>query len=162
MYRSMLAGVTAVIFTFSSSESVADDESHAALLDLSERIFGAVASQDPEDWRALQLADGTTLSFRPDPDGAEGEMLMRMTTNEAFISGQKKSDHEYAEYWVGDPTVLVRGPIGVIWGEYIFTIDGEVSHCGVDAIDAVKVGGEWKMANIMWTVEQENCPEMQE
>ena len=28
----------------------------------------------------------------------------------------------------------------------------------VDAVDLVKIDGEWKVANFMWTVEKENCP----
>jgi hypothetical protein len=54
--------------------------------------------------------------------------------------------------------VLIRGPIAVVWGQYEFLIDGEFSHCGVDAADLVKVDGRWKVANFMWTVEKENCP----
>jgi hypothetical protein len=45
-----------------------------------------------------------------------------------------------------------------VWGEYEFWIDGAFSHCGVDAVDLVKIDGEWKVANFMWTVEKENCP----
>jgi hypothetical protein len=28
----------------------------------------------------------------------------------------------------------------------------------VDSADLVKVDGEWKVANFMWTVETEDCP----
>jgi len=56
------------------------------------------------------------------------------------------------------PTVLIRDPITVVWGEYEFWIDGQLSHYGVDSADLVKVDSEWKVANLMWTVEKENCP----
>jgi hypothetical protein len=62
------------------------------------------------------------------------------------------------ERWTGEPTILIRGPIAVIWGEYEFWIDGEFSHCGVDSADLVKLEGEWKVANFMWTVERDDCP----
>jgi hypothetical protein len=141
--------------------SHADDAERAAILAVTEKAFAAVKSQNPDDWRAIQLAQGTTLSFRPHPSGEPGKLEMRMANSEEFVSGMKKTELEYAEYWVGEPTVLIRGPIAVVWGEYEFTIDGKLSHCGVDAIDLVKLEGEWKIANIMWTAEKENCPSSQ-
>jgi hypothetical protein len=81
-----------------------------------------------------------------------------MASNEEFIAGLQKNEHDYREFWTAEPTVLIRGPIAVVWGAYEFTIDGKFSHCGIDAIDMVKLEGEWKVANIMWTVEKDNCP----
>ena len=129
-----------------------------AILAVMAQVFAAVASKKPEDWRALQLAEGTTLSFRPDPNGEPGELEMRMSRNEEMLAGLEDASHEYLERWTGKPTVLTRGPIAVVWGEYEFWIDGAFSHCGVDAVDLVKIDGEWKVANFMWTVEKENCP----
>jgi len=83
---------------------------------------------------------------------------MRVSNNEKFIADLEPDGHEYEERWTETPTILIRGPIAVIWGEYEFWIDGEFSHCGVDSADLVKVSGEWKVANFMWTVEKENCP----
>ncbi len=58
-------------------------------------------------------------------------------------------------YW--SPTVLVRGPVAMVWAPYEFKVDGKVSHCGVDVFDFVKVDGSWRLANAMWTVEPEAC-----
>jgi hypothetical protein len=35
--------------------------------------------------------------------------------------------------------------------------DGVFSHCGTDAIDLVKVDGEWKIGNSSWTVQKTSC-----
>ena len=123
-----------------------------------EKAFSAVRSSIADDWRAIQLAEGTTLSFRPDSDGRPGDLEMRISNNEEFIADLKPDGHEYTERWIGEPTILIRGPIAVIWGEYEFWIDGVFSHCGVDSADLVKVEGEWMVANFMWTVEKEDCP----
>ncbi len=34
-------------------------------------------------------------------------------------------------YW--SPTVLIRGPMALVWAPYEFQIDGKISHCGIDA-----------------------------
>ena len=80
---------------------------------------------------------------------------MRMSTNEALLA--ETTEEEWIERWTGDPTVMIRGPIAVVWGEYEFLVDGDFSHCGVDSIDLVKVDGDWKIANWMWTVEEDGC-----
>jgi len=138
----------------------AQNDDRAAVLALMDRAFDAVSSGKADDWRAIQLAGGTSISFRARPDGAPGELEMRMATNEAeaVASTAGNETHKDMERWTGEPTVMIRGPIAVVWGEYEYFIDGVFSHCGVDSADLVKVDGEWKLANWMWTVEKEGCP----
>jgi hypothetical protein len=140
------------------NDACAQSDDREAILAVMEKAFAAVHSNNPDDWRAIQLAEGTSLSFRPGPEDRPEELEMQIWNNEGFLADLKPDGHDYMERWTGDPTVLVRGPIAVIWGEYEFWIDGDFSHCGVDSVDLVKVEGEWKIANFMWTVEKENCP----
>jgi len=146
----------AVLWLGAAAASAHDQAAdRAAILAVIDQAFAAVASGDPDDWRAIQLAEGTTLSFRPD---GEGGQAMRIESNEEAIQ-REPTDDAYLERWLGEPTVMIRGPIAVVWGEYEFFINGERSHCGVDSVDLVKVDGEWKIANFMWTVEPDGCPE---
>lgn len=154
--QSMAVLVTAL--ALQTNALYADDSERAAILAVTEKVFAAVNTQNPDDWRALQLPQGTTLSFRPHASSEPGKLEMRMAANEEFIASLQKNEHDYREFWTAEPTVLIRGPIAVVWGAYEFTIDGKFSHCGIDAIDMVKLEGEWKIANIMWTVEKDNCP----
>jgi hypothetical protein len=136
----------------------AETSDREAILAVMDKAFAAVRSGMPDDWRAIQLSEGTTLSFRPAPNGQSSELEMRISNNEDFIADLEPDGHDYVERWVGEPTILIRGPIAVVWGEYEFWIDNAFSHCGVDLVDLVKVEGNWKIANFTWTVEIENCP----
>lgn len=157
--RYTLAAVAAPILLTYVCNAVAQPSDREAILAVMEKAFAAVSSRNPDDWRAILLAEGTTLSFRALPDGPSDALdLMRISNNEDFIAALEPDGHEYAERWTEEPTILIRGPIAVIWGEYEFWIDREFSHCGVDSADLVKVDGEWKVANFMWTVEREDCP----
>ena len=136
------------LFVFSRPiHAYAESGDREAILVLMDKAFAAVRSSNPDDWRAIQLAAGTTLSFRPGPEERPEELEMRMTNNEDFIADLQPDGHEYLERWTAQPTILIRGPIAVIWGEYEFWIDGEFSHCGVDSADLVKINGEWKIVN---------------
>lgn len=157
MPKQMLLYLALVSLTITGNAN-AEDKERDALLALMDQAFAAVSSRDPDDMRAIQLAEGTSISFRPLPNGKPGELEMRFATNEALAAGAVDDGHKFVERWTGDPTVLIRGPIAVVWGEYEFLIDGVFSHCGIDSTDLVKVDGHWKIANWMWTVEKDNCP----
>jgi hypothetical protein len=45
----------------------------------------------------------------------------------------------------------------VVWTPYDFHIDGEFSHCGIDAFNMVRTDEGWKIASIVWTVERTGC-----
>ena len=150
--------IAAMILTLPAVAALAQDVEREAILAVMERAFQAVGSGNPDDMRAIQLANGTSLSFRAHPSGAPGELLMRMSSNEELLAGTDDGGRRFDERWTASPTVLVRGPIAVVWGEYEFLIDGAFSHCGVDAVDLVRIDGAWKIANWMWTVEKDNCP----
>ena len=155
--RTSLLAVSIAIL-LSAGNAVAEDDDRAEILALMDQAFYAVGSDNPDDMRAIQLAEGTSISFRQHPNGNPGELLMRMTTNEGLLADDSGSDDKFVERWTGDPTVMIRGPIAIVWGEYEFWINGNFSHCGVDAADLVKTDGDWKIANWMWTVEKSGCP----
>lgn len=60
-----------------------------------------------------------------------------------------------------NPTIVVRRDIAAVWTAYSFDADGKRSHCGYDLFEFVRVDGEWKIANAMWTIEPGACPELE-
>ena len=127
----------------------------AAILELIDRAFDAVASDDPDHWRPLLSDQARELSFRLDKEGA---LVMRESaTADMFEQMQPGGEPRYIERWTGAPTVQIRGPIANVWGPYDFWIDGAFSHCGVDTVHLAKIDGAWKIAHWMWTVERQGC-----
>ncbi len=58
---------------------------------------------------------------------------------------------------IWNPTVLVHGPIAVVWAEYDFHLNGNLSHCGVDSISLLKTSAGWKISSISDTNETSGC-----
>ena len=84
-------------------------------------------------------------------DVNDKENLVKNAELEAYSGKLKKLGKFYmVEDW--DSYTIIKPDYFEFW------IDGEFSHCGVDSADLVKVDGEWKIANFMWTVEKEDCP----
>ena len=105
---------------------------------------------------AMQTPDGMTYVARP-KEGAGIEIVGR--PNSYWVDPARAEGPTLRErYW--SPTVLVRGPIAVVWAPYEFWEDGKTSHCGVDVFDLVKIDGVWRVSNSMWTVEPDACTEL--
>lgn len=62
-------------------------------------------------------------------------------------------DADYVERGF-DPEVRVQGHLAMVWLPYDFYVDGEWSHCGVDAFILLRRPDGWRIASIAWTVEQ--------
>jgi len=128
----------------------------AAVLAALDRYVHAISARDLRTMAAMQTPDGMTYVARP-REGAGIEIVGR--PNSYWIDPARAEGPALRErYW--SPTVLVRGPIAVVWAPYEFWKDGETSHCGVDMFDLVKIDGAWRVANSMWTVEPDACGEL--
>ena len=121
-----------------------------------DRFLAAISARDVAAMAALQMPDGMTFVSRPQEVG--GNPIVARP-NSYWVDPARAAGPPVRErYW--SPTVLVRGQIAVVWAPYEFWIDGKTSHCGVDVFDLVEVDGMWRVANMMWTVEPDACPEM--
>jgi hypothetical protein len=118
---------------------------------------------------ALRSADKTALARQMLPEGV------------IFIHNRMKPDAprvdvvpvaKHLERWATSPaevdefmqfeTVLVDGDMAQVWGPYVFTVMGKMSHCGINSLSMVKTAeGSWKVANTSFTMEApDNCVEI--
>jgi membrane carboxypeptidase/penicillin-binding protein len=58
---------------------------------------------------------------------------------------------------VHDVEVRVDGPLATVWTYYDFFAGGEFSHCGYDAMQLLKVRGDWKIVALADTRRTEGC-----
>jgi len=58
---------------------------------------------------------------------------------------------------IWNATVLVHGPIAVVWAPYDFHLSGSFTHCGYDSISLLKTVVGWKITYISDTRETEGC-----
>jgi len=53
-----------------------------------------------------------------------------------------------------EPTVMLSGTIAVVWYPYDIYVDGAWSHCGVDVFNLVRTVDGWRIAALMYNVQQ--------
>ena len=122
----------------------------ADVIETVERFFQAMEERDPDLARSVMREDGQYFAMRP---GAEPQL----NRHADFIAGLEGPGRIVQErMW--DPEVRVHGDIATLWTPYDLYIDGEFSHCGIDAFSLVRETGAWKVAGVIFTAEPEGCP----
>jgi hypothetical protein len=128
----------------------------AEILAVMDAYMHEVSANDLAAMEARQTPEGMTYRHRARPDGG-WEVLAR--SNMEWVAPNMASEQTYRErYW--SPTVLIRGPMALVWAPYEFQIDGETTHCGIDVFSFSRIDGVWRVSNSMWTVEPHACDEL--
>jgi len=131
-----------------------DESERKAVLAAVQKLFDAMAAGDAGKAAEVLLIEGQFLSVRPG-DGDDVPVI-RAQSNEVFLEQLAAAESEWLErMW--DPEVKIHGDLAMVWTPYDFHRDGEFSHCGIDALDLIKVDGTWKVAGGTYTVEPEGC-----
>jgi hypothetical protein len=128
-------------------------DEEAVVLATMDRYMHVISANDLAAMNAMQTPDGMTYRARLTPEG--GPAIVGQP-NSYWVDPARDDGRVVRErYW--SPTVLIRGPIALVWAPYEFWVDGKTSHCGVDVFDFLKIDGEWRVSNSMWTVEPDAC-----
>jgi len=126
---------------------------HDAVMLVVDSFFEAINTSDAALMKKLALPDSMTYSVREQDDGRW--ILRARPQSHDFDPANYGPEKETERYW--SPTLLITDHIAIFWAPYDFYIDGKFSHCGTDAIDLVKVDGDWKVGNCSWTVQKTGC-----
>lgn len=125
-----------------------DAGEEAEILATIDRFFEAMARRDAAAYGAEVIGEGMTFTQIWKDGSWELRQRRQQELTDSLAEGQGVPNETY---W--DATVLIRGPIAVVWAPYRFALDGRETHRGIDVFDMVKVAGRWKIANTIWTRE---------
>jgi hypothetical protein len=126
-----------------------DPAAKAAILSTVDQLFEAMSRRDAAACAELLLGDGTATVMVEEPE----QWRLSRRGHKVVVDGIAAGKGVPIEtYW--EPTVLVRGPIAVVWAPYRFEVDGVESHRGIDVFDMVLIDGRWRIASSMWTKEK--------
>jgi len=115
-------------------------------------FFRAMTARDTAALARVQLTDGVLYAARVQGDS----VAIRRGTFEGFTQQLAGLKDTYVErMW--EPTVLVHGPLAVVWASYDFHRNKTFSHCGVDAFTLLRSPTGWKIATISYTTEATGC-----
>jgi hypothetical protein len=117
-------------------------------------VFAGIAARDASAIAAQLFPGGSATLVAVQPGGSS--TVERRTWTEVLARFQPGP--EKFEERLSDPAIETDGNVALVWGNYVFLIDGKVHHCGVDHFDLVRDRGVWKIANITWSQRTAGCP----
>ncbi len=130
------------------------DPAAAAVMAPIDAMFRGLAAHDPAAILAQVRPEGGATVALEKPDGARS---VRHLSWQAFAAGVKPGPDRLEEK-LTDAVIEVDGDIAMVWGPYTFTVNGKLSHCGVDHFDLIREAGAWKVLNVTWSQRTTGCP----
>jgi hypothetical protein len=141
------------LFSVSTFAQKADDSKDA--LSIVNKMFDEMAAHNPAGIVALYTAEAQLAAAIKTK---EGKSVIRTFAVEAFSKNFAEKKNEIKEDMYA-PEVKVYGDLALIFGRYVFFVDGKISHCGVNAFHLVRTGAGWRIANASTTIEPQGCTE---
>ena len=116
-----------------------------------QKLFDGMAAHDAAAIRSSGLADAKLFSVREQGEPGAGTPVADFANQIASIKD------DLLERFTSPPTVLIRGRMAQVWGEYEFVRNGKFGHCGVDSFSLFKTAEGWKIVTIVYTTETTGC-----
>ena len=88
---------------------------------------------------------------------AEGNHQLRKGSLSAFLNAVGTPHDEEWNEVVSDLKINVDDGLAEAWMNYSFYRGEEFSHCGVNAMQLIKVKDQWKIIHLIDTRRKENC-----
>jgi 2-iminobutanoate/2-iminopropanoate deaminase len=143
-----------VLAPLSAARAQAPDE-RAAVLRVVERLFDGMRTGDSAMVRS---------TFHPNAQLAtavvrQGNAIVEIDTLESFIRAVGTPHDQVWDERLSNTSVEVDGTLASVWTDYSFYLGDKFSHCGVDAFQLAKAGGEWRIVALADTRRRQGCAE---
>ena len=125
-----------------------------ATLKVVEQVFDALRTQDSTAARQLFLPNAR-IQVIPVGKGQQSKVITRSVDDFVAAVGMPRKAVWNEVFW--DPEVQIDQNMAQIWAPYAFYIDGQLSHCGIDALQLFKSEVGWKILQIAYTRQTEDC-----
>ena len=117
------------------------------------QLFQAMRARDTV---ALQAVfDSTADLVTTAPDGQGGFTVRRVAAPD-FVASIGRLTVEVDER-IHDPEVRIDGGLASVWAPYDVYVNGELSHCGVDAFQLARTPSGWRIIAVADTRRRDGC-----
>jgi hypothetical protein len=118
------------------------------------RMFEGMRTADSAMVRSVFAAGARFASV----DARQAPPVVRYDTPDGWITAIATSNRAWDEQ-IYDVQAKVDGGIAHVWAPYTFYLNKAVRHCGINTIELLKVGEDWKVTQISDSRRRENCPD---
>ncbi|WP_426038686.1 hypothetical protein [Brevundimonas sp. DC300-4] len=145
-----LAAALAIQTTMPADPALAEA---AAVMVPVNAVFAALAARDGALVTPHLDSEARLTAVVARPDGTQ---IIRRMSGAEFAGGLQPGGPALEEV-MPDPIIVIDGDVAVVWGRYLFKIDGAISHCGSDHFDLIRKDGVWLIAGLTWNQRTTGC-----
>jgi hypothetical protein len=132
-----------------SGQAPAEEE--AAVRQVVQRLFDGMRARDTAAMASVFHAEARLYGLTPAGD-------VQVTLPSSFVAGIAGAPADLLlDEVLHDTEVRIDGPLATVWTYYDFFAGDDFSHCGYDAIQLLKVSGEWKIVALADTRRRSGC-----
>jgi predicted enzyme related to lactoylglutathione lyase len=133
------------------------DEAKAAVR-VVEQMFEALKAGDTAAMRAVMHPDARVIQTGT----REGQSFNRVNTLDNFLKaiGGAAASGRKLEERIYNPEVRIDDNLATVWVQYDFLVDGQITHCGVDSYQLVRIAQSWRVLQVVDTQRREGCNEI--
>jgi hypothetical protein len=143
----VLAAALSLLFLAPVSRAQSSDVDTKAAIAVADSVLVALSSGDNATLKGLIL-DSAIVGGAGVRNGTE-RLSVRSWTSYTSRTGPS----EFTERGFG-ATARVQDRVAQVWVPYDLYIGKTWSHCGVDAFTLLKSDGRWRVASLIYTIEQ--------
>lgn len=152
MRRSAFAAIVLTALLIAPAAAQAPDAKTEILTTIADFMRG-LKNQDAALMTA-QIDSVTRFTLiRPGPNGNRVIAMAGMD----FVAGVSRPGQPAVDEPIRNQVVQIDGDVAAVWAEYQVRSGGKVSHCGYDGFQLAKLGGKWKIINLIDSYRPEGC-----
>lgn len=136
-----------LLLTALAIPALAQTPDEAAVKAAITRMFDGMSKADSTVLKPL-FAPGARLQT---VQNKQGVVSVKENPIAGFIASVGKAKAGALDERLSGMTVNIDGDLATVWTPYSFYYNGQQSHCGANAFTLVRIGGDWKIQNIIDT-----------
>lgn len=153
--RRMLYAAATLFVALTASPTAAQDaptvDEQAAVRAVVDRLFDGMRTRDTTMIRSVFADEAQFYSLGPDGG-------VKIDKPGAFIQSISQAPAGLVlDEVLHDVEIRIDGTLATVWTYYDFFAGDRFSHCGYDAMQMLKVRGDWKIVALADTRRREGC-----
>lgn len=147
------AAALAVSTSRAAAQSPSDADIAAVMAPIN-AMFAGIVARDAAAIKTQLVDGGSNTEVIEQPNGSR--TIQRLGWPEA-LAGLHPGPEKFEERLINH-SIKSDGGVAIVWGDYIFLVNGKVDHCGLDLFDLVRDGAVWKIADTTSSQRTKGCP----
>ena len=142
--------LTVLAISISSKAQSAEDSVKAVVTNL----FAAMIKSDTV---LLKSCFADSMVLQTIVRGKNGGAEVKSETAATFVKSISSLKPGSADEQITFGTVLIDGPLALVWTPYKFYFNGQFSHCGVNSFHLIRFKDSWRIQYLIDTRRRTGC-----